>query len=60
MMACWLTYSFVVLISSFVHDFPLLIDCSLALILFNISVDIVGLLHIFFMMAKGGSKTVSN
>ena len=60
MMACWLTYSFAVLISYFVHDFPLLIDCSLALILFSIFVDISGLLHIFFMMPKGGSKTVSN
>ena len=28
--------------------------------LFSISIDIIGLLHTFFMMSKGGSKPVSS
>ena len=41
---------------SFANALPLLFDCLLALILLSIYVDINGLLHIFFMMPKGGSK----
>ena len=55
-MACWLLYSFTVLPMFYANALPLLFDCLLALILLSIYVDINGLLHIFIMMPKGGSK----